>query len=166
MKESAVFHPKALPVRVLFLLAAWAASSASGRAAPTTVAAGYELYESQPGTGFNGIAFQGVPLGTYNFGNGPQNTFQTDTIIQRMAAATPSNMTVSTALVALQLQSTAHRYTGRSVHRVWNNSCKYGIPFSHAPKRKVSRRWRRRASEHRHGNNRLQQQHIQLEFEC
>jgi len=57
-----------------------------------------------------GEAFQGVPLGDYNFGGtiGVQNVGDTDTIIQRLATATgPTAATINTKMVALQLESTA-----------------------------------------------------------
>jgi hypothetical protein len=81
-------------------------------AAGLTVAAGYDLFQTEPGTSFMGVDFTGVPLVSYNFGGtvGIQLTGPTDTIIQR-----PSNVTVgavgdsgTTKLMvdALQLMST------------------------------------------------------------
>ena len=31
---------------------------------------GFELYQTLSGTTFGGVAFQGVPIGTFNFGGG------------------------------------------------------------------------------------------------
>jgi hypothetical protein len=79
-----------------------------------TVAPGYDLFTTAPGTYFTFMGMQmdmtGVPLGTYNFGGsiGVQNVGNTDTIVQRLGTADfMSNTTVSTQLVALDLQSVA-----------------------------------------------------------
>jgi len=88
---------------------------AEGRAA-YNVAAGYNLYQSEPGTNFPGLGnLMGVPLGTYNFGGaiGVQNTGPTDTIIQRLSAATAPTQTAGASattniqIVALQLETVA-----------------------------------------------------------
>jgi hypothetical protein len=49
--------------------------------------------------------FKGVPLGSFDFGNGPVNTFNTDTIVQRLGDASPASPTISLQMVALQLMS-------------------------------------------------------------
>lgn len=49
--------------------------------------------------------FKGVPLGTFNFGTGPVNTFNTDTIVQRLGDASPASPTISLQIVALQFMS-------------------------------------------------------------
>jgi|SRR5262245_17362279 len=51
---------------------------------------GFELYETLSGTTFGGVAFQGVPIGTFNFGGtiGVKVVGETDTIVQRLAPAT------------------------------------------------------------------------------
>lgn len=70
---------------------------------------GYDLFQTMgAGTSFNGIGFQGVPLKTFNFGNGSQGVGLTDTIIQRtQQAAAPGGGTGGTDLMvkALQLRS-------------------------------------------------------------
>ena len=80
------------------------------------VCPGYDLFQTQPGTMFGPIAFQGVPLGSFNFGGaiGTQPTGLTDTIVQRLNDATPpvpgpGDPPGSTAIVidALQLRSTS-----------------------------------------------------------
>jgi hypothetical protein len=55
----------------------------------TDVLPGYDLFESIAGTQFMGEPFEGVPIGSYNFGGsiGVQNTGPTDTIVQRLATA-------------------------------------------------------------------------------
>src|SRR5256885_156155 len=51
---------------------------------------GFELFQSVTGTTFGGVAFQGVPIGTFNFGGtiGVKAVGGTDTIVQRLAPAT------------------------------------------------------------------------------
>jgi hypothetical protein len=76
-----------------------------------TVAAGYDLYAILPGTEISGVAFQGVPLETYNFGGqiGKQNVGRTDTIYQRLAAITQPGGGTGSAKIqvdALQIVST------------------------------------------------------------
>lgn len=76
-----------------------------------TVHSGYDLFQTDPSsTIFNGVNFQGVPLGTYNFGGGPVGVGNTDTIIQRTqdaVAAGGSSATINAQIVALQLESVA-----------------------------------------------------------
>ena len=89
-----------------FLFAGLALPSVS-RAVPI-VDSGYDLLTTQSGTTFAGAPFEGVPLGTFNFGGtiGVQNVGNTDTIIQRLAPATgPSSQTIPIAMLALQLVS-------------------------------------------------------------
>jgi hypothetical protein len=76
------------------------------------VLAGFDLFQTQPGTQVNlnpvGLGTQpfiGVPLGTFDFGMGPVAVFNTDTIVQRLEDATPSNPTIPLEVVALQLMS-------------------------------------------------------------
>lgn len=89
----------------------------SGAALPShaqafDVFAGYDLFETLPGTNFSGTALTGAPIGHFNFGGtiGDQNTVTTDTIIQRTINAGPSSVgsTVTTPLVmrALSLVTT------------------------------------------------------------
>jgi MYXO-CTERM domain-containing protein len=83
----------------------------TAHAAPATgVDAGYDLFQTTPGTTFMGAPFVGVPLGTFNFGGstGVQNVGDADTIIQRMADASPPGpATVPLVMDALQLESAA-----------------------------------------------------------
>ncbi len=75
------------------------------------VAAGYDLFQTQPGTEFLGAPLEGVPLGTYNFGGtiGVQNVGDTDTIIQRLNSATdpsaPLALGGTAANVSLQMDA-------------------------------------------------------------
>lgn len=71
---------------------------------------GFDLFRTLPGTQVNlGPAgnqpFRGVPLGTFDFGDGPQEVFNTDTIVRRLASATPGSPTIPIEMVALQLMS-------------------------------------------------------------
>lgn len=72
------------------------------------VLSGYDLFHTDPGsTTFGGVAFQGVPLGTFDFGDGkgPVNTFQTDTIVHRLDDVTDPSGDTRIQIVALQLRS-------------------------------------------------------------
>lgn len=84
--------------------------------ADPVVETGWNLFESTSPTTFNGEAFEGVPLGTFDFGGtiGVQDTGTADTIVERLGVATvPSAPLPATAapidieLVALQLVSVA-----------------------------------------------------------
>src|SRR5258708_11056206 len=76
---------------------------------------GFDLFESLTGTTFGGVAFQGVPIGTFNFGGtiGVKNVGVTDTIIQRLAPATGA--AIATQMLDLQLMSTAPTNFGLGV---------------------------------------------------
>src|SRR6266850_5311094 len=76
---------------------------------------GYDLFESLTGTTFGGVAFQGVPIGSFNFGGtiGVKNVGVTDTIIQRLAPATGA--AIPTAMIDFQLVSTAPTNFGLGV---------------------------------------------------
>src|SRR5437867_11061385 len=76
---------------------------------------GYDLFESLPGTTFGGVAFQGVPIGAFNFGGaiGIKDVGVTDTIIQRLAPATGA--AIPTQMIDLQLMSTAPTNFGLGV---------------------------------------------------
>lgn len=82
------------------------------RAAPVCVAGdvcpGFDLFQTLPGANFNGVPFQGVPLGSFNFGGsiGVQSTYFTDTIVQRLDDVTPTSGTTRLVIDALQLEST------------------------------------------------------------
>jgi hypothetical protein len=96
----------------VFGLAAILLTPGEGRAA-FDVAAGYDLFQTQPGTTFTGLgALTGVPLGTFNFGGsiGVQNVGLTDTILQRTSAVTGSSGSTGTSnlvMNALQLETVA-----------------------------------------------------------
>lgn len=74
-----------------------------------TIAPGWDLLTTAPGTTFLGAPFVGVPLGTYDFGGliGVQNVGGADTIVERMASATGPGTAapIPIELVALQLVS-------------------------------------------------------------
>jgi len=87
-------------------------------ACPTTTRAdlevhsGWDLLWTQPGTQFMGDPFEGVPLGTFDFGSGSVYVGATDTIVHRLANATvpgpvpPSqSTTIPVQMDALQLAS-------------------------------------------------------------
>lgn len=79
--------------------------------ATTIVAAGYDLFTT-PSASFGGVPFVGEPIGTYDFGpSGTWTVGNTDTIVQRHAAASVGSMPATAApisieLVALRLKST------------------------------------------------------------
>jgi hypothetical protein len=63
------------------------APSGESRAGSLTIApvkSGYDLFQTATGSSFPGLGnLIGVPLGTYDFGSGPQDVGTVDTIIQR-----------------------------------------------------------------------------------
>lgn len=84
--------------------------------AAVVVNPGFDLFESVQPTTFAGVSWEGVPLGTFDFGGtiGVQNTGTTDTIVQRLDPASVPSAPPSTAsapipieLVELQLVSVA-----------------------------------------------------------
>jgi hypothetical protein len=103
-------------MKSLLIAISIAASLSVSISRASTVAAGYDLYETNAAdTSFSGLGnLMGVPLGTFNFGGtvGVQNTGPTDTIIQRNAAATVASppgtaSPISITLVAIQLETVA-----------------------------------------------------------
>ncbi len=99
---------------------------ASHSFAMTSVEAGFDLFQTQPGTSLNTdilapplpvslgtIGFEGVPLETFDFGGtiGVQSVGNTDTIVERKTpatvATTPDAATIEIEIVALQLRSVA-----------------------------------------------------------
>jgi len=90
-------------------IAALAALTA-GRASAGMITDGYDLLETTTPTTFLGQNFQGVPLGTYDFGGtiGVKNVGMTDTIVHRTAtdANTLVPATIPVQMLSLQLQST------------------------------------------------------------
>lgn len=95
----------------LCLLGAALACPSISRGQPYTIAPGWDLFTTAtPPTMFDNIPFQGVPLGTFNFGGsiGIQNVGNTDTIIQRLTPITGSSggtVSFTADLAALQLVS-------------------------------------------------------------
>ncbi len=89
-------------------------SSASGSF--VNIMTGYDLlYTTTAYFDFDGAGplaptpFVGVPLGTYNFGGGPKNVGNADTIVHRLDPVTNladgASQTIDVAMVALSLQS-------------------------------------------------------------
>ena len=96
-------------VKILHRLVLFAAASlVAGLSCPqrgfATVASGWDLFITSSDTTFMGANYQGVPLGTYDFGSGVAiNVDGTDTIVQRVAGATPGTFNIY--FRALQLRS-------------------------------------------------------------
>lgn len=100
-------------ISALAVVLAALAQAHSARAS-STVRAGWNLLETDPSsTSFFGETFEGVPLGTFDFGGsiGVQVVGPTDTIIRRLEAATVPgpghSVVVSTVVDAFQLRSVA-----------------------------------------------------------
>jgi hypothetical protein len=75
--------------------------------ASAQVNTGWDLLQTQAPTSFGGVPFEGVPLGTFDFGGaiGLQGVGSTDTIVRRLSAATVALPTIPIELVALHLMS-------------------------------------------------------------
>ena len=73
--------------------------------ATAVVFSGWDLLVTQPGTTFGGAPFQGVPLGTFNFGSGLQGVGNADTIVHRLAPAVGPVGVIPIELAALHLMS-------------------------------------------------------------
>jgi hypothetical protein len=73
--------------------------------AQTNVLPGYDLFESTTATTFQGTPFEGVPIGSYNFGGaiGVQNTDLTDTIVQRLSTASVASTPNTAAAIPIQM---------------------------------------------------------------
>ena len=69
------------------------------------VESGYDLFRTLPGATFHGIAFQGVPIGSFDFGSGLVNTSLTDTIVLRTQDVLAAGGTTNLSIKALQLKS-------------------------------------------------------------
>jgi hypothetical protein len=77
------------------------------------VCAGYDLFETLPGTFFDPdgpgpiapINFEGLELGTFDFGGGAVDVGTTDTIVQRLDTVSPPSGTTDLVMLALQLIS-------------------------------------------------------------
>lgn len=103
---------------IVLLLVTSFIGAASGPAWGTSVAAGYDLFETAAGTSFAGFAFEGVPIGTFDFGGGPVVVGQTDTIVQRLAQADcpdPCIDVIPIELIMLQLVSSSPINLGAGV---------------------------------------------------
>ena len=87
--------------------AVWAILDIASATGATTINAGYDLLETVAGTTFGGVAYQGVPLASFNFGGtiGTQAVGTTDTIVHRLSPT--SGAPIATEMVALQLMTTA-----------------------------------------------------------
>jgi hypothetical protein len=105
---------------VLLVVAGLVTLSVPTRADADTVLAGWDLFQTQPGTMFDGVDFTGVPITNFTFpATNPEgnpifprnpNLATTDTIIERMQNVTaPALMSGTTSLVmqALQIMTTA-----------------------------------------------------------
>ncbi len=97
-------------LRGIVCMAAFVTSTTTG--ADYVVAEGWDIFHTVQPTNFMGFDFEGVDLGTFDFGQGggPQNVGNTDTIVQRLEEANPFNPppyvdTIDIELVALQLKS-------------------------------------------------------------
>jgi hypothetical protein len=82
---------------------------------------GYDLFETTTGTNLMGIPLMGVPLGTFDFGSGPVNVGDTDTIVQRLSTATPPSLpgtapTISTQMLALDMETVTPTNLGAGVN--------------------------------------------------
>jgi len=75
--------------------------------ASSTVSAGYDLLTTLPGTSFGGVAYTGVPLGTFDFGGtiGTLPVGNADEVVRRLSPADPG-VPIATELLALQLVTT------------------------------------------------------------
>ncbi|HTI70441.1 MAG TPA: hypothetical protein VMF06_10775 [Candidatus Limnocylindria bacterium] len=96
---------KAAPPLVLGLCTLSLASRADFGILP-----GYDLFTTDPGsTSFNGQHYQGVPLGTFDFGSGPVDPGSTDTIVHRLngfsTPTLPNTGTINLQMEALSLRS-------------------------------------------------------------
>ena len=98
---------------IVTLAAVVLAGPGAAQADPIVVSAGWDLFVTQDGTSFQGVAFEGVPLGTFDFGGtiGSKATGDADTIVERTEDASVAgaglSATIGIEIVALQLVSTA-----------------------------------------------------------
>ena len=91
-------------VAIAMCIAIWPATTTAA-----TIALGWDLFITDtPPTTFGGAPFEGVPLGTFDFGAGLVNTGPTDTIVERLdiaLCAAPCTTTIDIEIIALQLKS-------------------------------------------------------------
>lgn len=118
-QPGSVLRPRRLPCGALVYCALVMGLAASPATAQSTITAGWDLWQSAPGTNFMGVPLTGVPLGTFDFttgtsgdfgrGIGTQNVHLADTIVKRLddavVPATPGTDIIDIEIVALQLQS-------------------------------------------------------------
>ena len=71
------------------------------------VESGYDLFRTLPGAAFHGIDFEGVKIGSFDFGSGLVNTGMTDTIVLRTQDVLTAGGTTNLSIKALQLKSVA-----------------------------------------------------------
>src|SRR5437867_902756 len=93
----------------IFALAASLLSAIRPALGNGVIQPGFDLFTTLQPTAVGGFQFQGLPLGTFNFGGsvGLQSTGATDTIIQRLASASaPGPSVIPIEIVALHLQTT------------------------------------------------------------
>ena len=99
--------------RVRGLLVSLIIFGASISQANDSVAPGFDLFTTNPGThydflglfGLGLLDFEGAPLGSFDFGSGPVGVGDADTIVQRLSAATVPTPTIDIEIIALSLQS-------------------------------------------------------------
>jgi hypothetical protein len=101
-----------LAIPVAFAAAAFAPGNANAQRGcqPGDVCPGYDLFETVQPTNFQGIQFEGLPLGTFDFGPSggpadPTNVGNTSTIVQRLGTVEPPGGTTDLVMLALQLIS-------------------------------------------------------------
>ena len=90
---------------LLLIMGAVAQSAYGG----DVVNAGWDLFATDPSSTFMGMNFQGVPIGSYDFGGaiGVQGTGTTDTIMQRLSKTDLGITSTDVVMNALQLETTA-----------------------------------------------------------
>ena len=99
-------------VMIVALAAVVLAGPGAAQADPIVVSAGWDVFVTQDGTEFQDVDFEGVPLGTFDFGGtiGSKATGDADTIVKRVdeASVTGDGLsdTIDIKIVALQLVST------------------------------------------------------------
>jgi len=96
-------------VSILILGSLGFSQTASALNGGADIAEGFDLFETRTPTDFAGELFEGVPLGSFDFGGGPVDTGSTDTIVQRLGPGGvpgfPETATIDIELVALSLRS-------------------------------------------------------------
>ena len=88
----------------------------SSWSSPAAVDAGWNLMTTSGASTFDGVNWQGVPLGTFDFGNGAVSVGNADTIILRENTITTSGNGSGLLPVALQLRTTTQVNLGAGVN--------------------------------------------------